>query len=451
MNPEPLNLNLDLDLNLNLSYYALMNIQLPYGRGFISCVLPSDKHVEVLRPAVLISPRCVEDILANSLANPINSVPFLEFIKRGAPITIIVPDKTRRSGVSHILPFLLKILHSEGYQKKDIRILFANGTHGPQTEEEKCSILGNEIFNSYQIFENDPHSTENFVDVGLTAAGTEVSIHRLVVESKTVISMGAISHHYFAGFGGGAKLLVPGVCSYKTVLQNHNLTITEDGDFHPGCREGTLDGNPVYCDIVEAYKLCPPMFYFGILLDADGAINEIVCGESIAAHRKGAEIADSMFRIPITHRSDVVIAGAGGYPRDITMIQSHKTIQHVIEAVRPEGTIICCAECHDGMGSPTFLEWFSYRTISDMKTALQSHYTLNGHTALSLKKKSEAVRIFFVSELSPDNVRKMGMIPANSLEEAVQLAFVEKTYHTILIIENGAAYLPTLQNTVGVC
>ena len=424
-----------------------MKIELPYGRGGLSCESPEGKALSVLQPPVLTPPRCVDDILEEALKSPVNEVPFADFIKRGAPVTIIVPDKTRKSGVSHILPHLLKILHSNGFTKEDVRILFANGTHGLQRQEEKESIIGSEAFRSYRVYENDPYSKTDFIELGLTTAGTEVSIHRLVIESKTVISIGAIVHHYFAGFGGGAKLFVPGVCAYKTALQNHNLTITADGDFHPSCHEGSLDGNPVYEDIVEAYRLCPPMFYFGVVLDAGGSIYDIAGGDPVAVHRRGAKVADSMFRIPIESRADVVITSAGGYPKDSTMIQSHKAIQHAFAAVRPGGTILCCAECRDGVGSPTFLEWFSYPTSDDMKKALRSHYTLNGHTALSLRKKTETVQIHFVSGLSAEIVRKMGMIPSNTLQSAVQLAFGEKEYHTILLVENGAAYLPTMRSS----
>jgi nickel-dependent lactate racemase len=153
---------------------------------------------------------------------------------------------------------------------------------------------------------------------------------------------------------------------------------------------------------------------------------------------------DGQFRVPIDRKTDIVITGGGGYPRDCTMIQAHKALHHGYEAAADGGVILFCAECRDGIGSPTFMKWFEYSSTTAMQHELLEHYTLNGHTALALHKKLETTKIIFVSILDPALVRKMGMIPASSLDEGMSLTLKEKAGSSVTIIENGAACLPTV-------
>jgi len=425
-----------------------MTFSLPYGDGVLSFTLPDTVSVHVVRPPRSIVLPDVEESLTRALDHPLSSVSFDEYLQRGSPVTIIVPDKTRQSGISTLLPLVLRrIHHQRQIPTGSIRILFANGTHGPQTEQEKRAIVGDAVYESYPVFDHNPHDENGLIPEGRTARGTEVRINALAAESPVIIALGAIIHHYFAGFGGGPKLIVPGIAAYSTALQNHRLTLTKNGDFNPQCRDGNIDGNPVYEDIVEAVRLCPPVFFIGILLDTEGNITDIVAGDPIEAHRSGSKRADRQFRVTIQGKTDLVITSGGGYPRDSTMIQSHKALHHAYEAVRDGGVILCCAECRDGIGSSTFMKWFGYSSITAMQHELVNHYTLNGHTALALQKKLTTTKIIFISKLDPTLVRKMGMIPASTFDDGVTLAFDRNNVSSVTVIENGGALLPSMGST----
>ena len=426
------------------SMVPVMTFSLPYGAGILSLALPDSVSVQVVRPPRTVALLDVEDSLYRALDHPVSSVPFDEYLQRGSPVTIIVPDKTRQSGIATLLPLVLRRIHRRGISAEVVRILFANGTHGPQTEEEKRSIVGDTVYESYPVYDHDPNSDNELITVGRTTRGTDVRINALAAESPVVISLGAIIHHYFAGFGGGPKMIVPGIAAYSTALQNHRLTLTENGDFNPHCRDGNIDRNPVYEDIVEAVRLCSPVFFIGILLDTEGNITDIIAGDAVEAHRSGSKKADRQFRVPIRGKTDVVITSGGGYPRDSTMIQSHKALHHAYEAVRNGGTILCCAECRDGIGSSTFMEWFEHSSMTAMKTELVNHYTLNGHTALALQEKLATTKIIFLSMLDPTLVKRMGMIPASSMHDGVARAFAENNVSSVTVIEKGAALLPSL-------
>ncbi len=430
--------------NMYFGVLLIMIFSLPYGTGTLSFALPDCVSVHVVRPPRRTVIPDMEHRLHQALDHPLSSISFDEYLQRGTPVTIIVPDKTRQSGIIALLPLVLRRMHERGIPRESIRILFANGTHGSQTEQEKRAIIGDAVYESYPVFDHDSHEEKSLIPIGRTARGTEVRINALAVESPVIIAIGAIIHHYFAGFGGGPKLIVPGIAAYSTAVQNHRLTLTENGDFHPYCKEGIIDGNPVYEDIVEAVRLCPPVFFIGTLLDTEGNITDIIAGNPVDAHRSGAKNADMQFRVPIDRKTDIVITSGGGYPRDITMIQAHKALHHAYEAVRNGGVILCCAECRDGIGSPTFMKWFEHTSITTMRHELLEHYTLNGHTALALRKKLATAKIVFFSMLDPTLVRKMGMIPASSLDDGVALAMEERTVSSVTIIENGAACLPSV-------
>ncbi len=238
---------------------------------------------------------------------------------------------------------------------------------------------------------------------------------------------------------------MPGVAAHSTILQNHKLTLTASGDLHPNCYDGSLDGNPVYEDIVEATKLLPPSLLFSTILDENGNIADAVCGDLVKAHRVGARKVHEMYQVPIRQKADLVVVSCGGYPKDINFIQAHKSIQHGFYAVKEGGVIICLAECRDGIGSETFLEWFRFEHEDEVKSNLLLHYTMNGHTALSLMKKLNKVRIILVSSLDKIVVERMGMIPVDSVHAAVEKARASlPDEFGCYLLQNGCLCVPRL-------
>lgn len=420
---------------------ADMTLELRYGSGIQRSKLPVDWLPHRLQAAPTPAERSEDDVVIQALASPFG--PSLQtFLDPAAPLLILVSDKTRRCRTNIFLPMLLSVTHSLGIPRERVEILFASGTHPAQTEAEKREILGNEIYDTYRISEHNARDEDACVEIGTTRFGTPVRVNRKLAEAAQVIATGTIVHHYFAGFGGGAKLFVPGVAAYSTAIANHRRTITAEGNFHPCCTDGVTEGNPVIEDILDARRFMPPHWFFAALLDESGHIADALCGDMSIAHREGCQRVDAQFRCRIDRTYDVTIVSAGGYPKDINFIQSHKALHHASYSTREGGGIICLAECRDGIGNDRFMEWFDYQNDDAFREALLTRYAMNAHTALAMREKARRMRIIFVSSLPGHIVNAMGMEAAPSLEVAVEMMCGGFQTADAAILDNGSVTVP---------
>lgn len=420
-----------------------MNVRLKFGQQGVKLDL-SDRHaISILRTPGKHVTTTDAAVIDQALQAPVDSPTLEDFFRPQDRVAVIVPDKTRKCKVHAILPILLKKLETRGVRRENILILFANGAHSRQTEAQKISILGEKVYRRYTNEENNARDEFVFTPLGTTERGTPVTIHQAVTNADKVLVVSEVNHHYFAGFGGGAKTVMPGVAAYDSIVQNHRLTLTGDGDFHPLCFDGNLEGNPVYEDIVDAVQFYPPIFFVGVILNEDGDIFHAIAGDIIQAHRREALIADGYYSIPVRELADMVILSAGGYPQDVNFVQTHKSIQHAYYAVKRGGVILCVAECGEGIGSETLLDWFRFHDRKDMAKNLLNQYTLHGHTALSLQKKLDSVHVVLLSSLPSESVTRMRMVPVLTPAEAIQVAesFLAPAY-TCYVLEDGGKGVP---------
>jgi lactate racemase len=261
------------------------------------------------------------------------------------------------------------------------------------------------------------------VTIGTTSRGTPVEINRLLVDCDRVILVGAIGFHYFAGFSGGRKALLPASASERSIQANHLLAFDAASlSRTPGVESGRLDGNPVSEDMEEAARLFGPAFLVNTVLDASDRITALYAGDVRAAHRHGCAEYLEAHRVAAPERRSVVIASCGGAPRDINMIQSHKALEHARVVLEDGGDLVLLAACPEGLGRPDFLDWFVPGGAHATARRLLDSYKLNGQTAWGIRWKTERYRVRLVSGLPPDTVRRMGMIPHASLLEAVAAA-----------------------------
>lgn len=418
-------------------------LELAYGSGVQRAALPPDWRHYRLRAADPPAGRPEDEVIDTVLASPFG--PTLdEFLQPHLPLLVLVSDKTRRCRMDVVLPRLLAIVQRSGIPDSNIRILFASGTHVGQTDAERRALLGADIYDRHAVFDHDAREEDACVEVGITRFGTPVRVNRLLAEAGQVLATGTIVHHYFAGFGGGAKLFVPGVAAYSTAVMNHRRTVTEDGRFHPRCQDGVVEGNPVLEDILDARRFMPPHWYFAALLDGRGRIADGVCGEMGEAHREGCRRVDARFRVAIDRRADLTIVSAGGHPKDINFIQAHKALHHAAAATQDGGGIICLAECPEGIGNPRLLDWFRLDDHT-FRRALRERYEMNAHTALAMREKARRFRIILVSSLADADVRCMGMEPARTLAEALDMARTRFPRGSdVAVVENGALTVPYL-------
>jgi len=359
---------------------------------------------------------------------------------------LLLPDKTRDCGAQVLLPVFLNKLNNLGMRDADITILLANGSHSPNSPAEISEMLGSQITQRVDIIQHDCHNQEELRTLGVTSSNVPVILNRRLLETEQILIAGTVVHHYFAGFGGGPKMLNPGCAGYDTITKNHALTISlEHRGLHPGCRAGVLEGNPVQNDIRESIQSLLPVFLVETVMNARSEIDKVFAGSLMPTHRAACDYVNSLYKVDVAQAADLVIASCGGFPKDINLIQAHKTIHNAFQVVKAGGVLLILAACSQGVGSETFMRWFDLENEDVMLQTLTEHYTLNGTTALSLRAKSRAAKIVLVSDLDGALATQCGIETTRTLADGLICAqrYLPQNY-SCLVIPNGSVTLPVL-------
>ncbi len=396
-------------------------MKLPYGKQEVAVDLTGCLKVKTFTPPEPEALSDPESMTRASLSGPVESPSLGALAREARRAVIAIPDRTRPRVAGEILPVVLDHLLEGGLDLGQISIFVSTGTHAEHSDEDLRGLVGDTAA-GLAVYQNRSGRLEDYEDLGTTRRGTPVLINRKILEADLKIVIGTVAYHYFAGWGGGRKMLVPGAASIETTRANHRLTIDDKGDLHPGCRNGVLDGNPVHEDMVDAARTIPGVFSVNVVLDGWSRIAGVVSGDLIESHLAGIEAARPLLEMPTGGRCDLAVASAGGYPFDLDFVQAHKTIDHAAGCVRDGGVVIVLAECADGLGSDNLMSWFELGGAEAVSRRLLWQYQIHGHTALALMKKLERIRVILVSSLGRRTVEGLGMMAARDIEEAVTLA-----------------------------
>jgi lactate racemase len=350
-------------------------------------------------------------------------------------ILIVVSDKTRLCGYPEYLPVLEKFLTDRA--SGPITFVIAYGTHPRQSEEESISAYG-DIYQRFPFIHHNSSALDEMTEVGTTKRGTRLSVNKVLFEHDVILTFGSISHHYFAGFGGGRKLLFPGLGDQLSVYQNHALYIDkENKQLHPKCQPGLLQGNPLAEDIKEIDGMLPSKFSIHGILDIKGKVRDLIMGKSYSDFENACKVHDGYYKLKVDQLFDMVVASCGGHPKDINFIQAHKAVHNAAAFVRDGGELIIFAECRDGIGSKTFMPYIESGYQAAFEKLVQQ-YEGNGGTALATFEKTKRIKIHIITSLSEPDCHKMGMYKT-TLEGARQkigkhmgsLAFMENASVTV--------------------
>ena len=329
-----------------------------YGRGTKSFTLDESKIIKEIRmPETPVMDDIPKGVL-EAIYNPIGTDPIDKIIKPGQTVTFICNDPTRVANSFDFMPVLVNELNRLGIPDENMQIVFSLGTHRLMTHEEMVEGVGAEVAGRLKMYNSDAKIAEDFEYFGATSRFTPVLINKRICHSDHIILTGTIVHHYFSGYGGGRKAVLPGCAAMETVRHNHSFMLD------PRAGLGAMDGNPVYDDQMEGVALWAEamkkrgtsVFLFNAILDAEHRFLRMFAGDYIAAHKEACKFVDQVYGVKIPKQADVVIASCGGYPKDINVYQMQKTMDNAVLACRQGGVVILLAECEEGSGSAVLEE-----------------------------------------------------------------------------------------------
>ena len=418
-------------------------MKLKYGKKEVRLPIQDKNIIKILnlkKQKILLNP---ENKLRELLKNPIGcpSLKELIFQKKAKKILIIVNDITRPTPYEIILPPLLDELRQIGIKKENIIFIIATGIHRSNSPEEIKEIFGENIFSAYKFINHncdDPY----LKDFGKLKSGNELWVNSIISYSDFIITTGVIVPHYFAGFSGGRKSILPGICGRKTIEANHAQMV------HHNARAGNFKGNPVHEEMQEAAEKVGVDFNINVVTNEHYEIIEIVAGELYKSWRQGVEVCKKIYLCPIEKKAEVVIVSAGGYPKDINVYQAQKALENACHAVKPGGTIILLAECIEEYGEATFKKWIEEaNTPDDIIKHLKNKFVLGGHKAYAIARAVKEVEVILISSLPQDKIRKLFFIPMESVSQA--LNYIKDKYgknFQAYILPSGNTVLPFFSN-----
>ena len=418
----------------------MKTILVPYGKEFVPVEIEDEHLVAVLRSGVADyrPPKAAADLVRDSLEHPIASPRLRELAASKRRVTVIASDHTRPVPSREMLAEI-----RAGNPDAEIRILIATGLHRGTTRDELVAKFGEEIVAHEQIVVHDCDDAANLVSLGTLPSGGSLIVNRLAVETDLLVSEGFIEPHFFAGFSGGRKSILPGIASRKTVIYNHNASFIASSK----ARTGVLDGNPIHADMLFAARAAKLAFVLNVVIDAAHEPIFGVAGDFEAAHRAGCEFLVSKCQVDAVP-ADIAISSNGGYPLDQNIYQSVKGMTAAEATVKRGGVIVMFARAADGHGGENLYRTF--REEPDLERMTRTFLArcpeetaVDQWEAQILARVLLKAKVIFVSSCADQLVRDMHMIPAHSAAEAMELAkkLVGKPDYTVTVVPDGVSVI----------
>lgn len=415
----------------------MTELEFGIGRRTEKVLVPEKNLVGILRAAAAEAPASEEAEIRRALAEPIGSKMLREIVRPGEKIAIISSDVTRPMPTAKVMPALLDELYAAGVKGEDITLVFALGSHRRQSDEEKRRLAGERAWAEIRCVDSDP---DDCVHLGVTKAGTPVDITRVVAQADRRICLGNVEYHYFAGYSGGAKAVMPGCSTRAAIQSNHSMMI------RPEACAGNLKTNPVRADIEEAAALCGVDFILNVVLGEHKEILRAAAGDVTAAHRALCAFLDTIYLKELPQAADIVLVSQGGAPKDLNLYQTQKALDNARHAVREGGIIILIGSCREGLGERVFEQWMTTSPSPEsMIERIGRDFQLGGHKAAAIAMTLRKAKIFLISDLEDDFVRSIFLTPQPSAQAALDEAFRQLGAEAkVLAMPFGGSTLPRI-------
>ncbi|NLG25844.1 MAG: nickel-dependent lactate racemase [Clostridiales bacterium] len=414
-----------------------------YGDGAVDIALPETGRVEVLRGAAQPALGDIGAALRAALERPIGGPALRDFLQPNDQVTLIVSDMSRfwmRQDL--VIPHLVDYMRmSCGVAPRDIVILVANGTHIGGDEAALRTLVTDAVYDAVKVVNHDCEA-DDLAYIGTTGRGTWVEINPLALGRK-VVALGAATQHVMAGYGGGRKSILPGICSLRSIRQNHAHSLDPCAPrSNPAIGNAVLGGNPLHEDMCEAAAMVEHLFVINLVMSPDMKLARITCGHFLDSWLAACRMVDEMYAAPIREKADVIIAGCGGYPKDMSLYQCTKTIDNVESGLKPGGTLVLLAECRDGGGPAEYFSWIDSLRAGTLDVDLRAAFTIPGYIFYLNCEQARRYRIMMLTAADAASIERMGMRAygdVGSLLMDLDLAG-KLTY----VIPNGSTVVPTL-------
>lgn len=409
-----------------------------YGKGKVGFSLDPElvkAELTIKKAPVLADPAAA---VREAIRNPIGTKPLREIVKPGQTVAFVVNDPTRVANSHVFMPVLLDELNAVGVADKDMFVIFSLGTHRDMTPEEMQEAVGPEVAKRLRMYNSNARDDSQFVYFGTTSRGTPVWFNKLVAEVDHIICTGSVVHHFFSGFGGGRKAMLPGVAKYETIRHNHSMMFDENAVI------GRLEGNPVYHDQVEGVEMLRPSFLLNVVLNEKKEFLQAFAGDYIEAHFAACKFVDEIYGTVVPEPADLVIASCGGYPKDINVYQLQKTMDNAWGAVRPGGVVIVLGECVEGSGSALYEKTMQqYPSPEKVEAALRANFEIGAHKAYAVTRLMKKAEFILVSRLEPELAKTLLFTPAKDVEEALAMAFAKVgPKPSVILMPQGSLTVP---------
>jgi nickel-dependent lactate racemase len=438
-------------LNIGKIIMTDRHFELKIGKGTTGFSIPQEQLLYELIGENITPSKDLASAYGYALDHPIDSPPLKEIVNPGETIAIAVSDITRVWQHNELtLPILIDYLNEAGIADKDITIIIAVGAHRQNTAKEMAELCTEAMCKRVRVINHNAWDTDNMVYYGKTSRGTEVSFNRIVAEADRVILTGGVIYHYMVGYGGGRKSIMPGVSSLRTIQQSHMWAMGKslgDGSNPRAANMKTFE-NPSHEDMMEVAAFLKADFIINVVPNLDGDITGIFTGNWISAWQKATHMVDKIFGVTIKEQADIVIASAGGYPKDINLYQSQKTIDNAVYAMKPGGIAIILAECPDIKEPGEFFDWFHYPTAFDMEKAVRENFLISGWVAVRQLEYANLGHIILVTQKKNiELAKKAGVQGVTTMEEALAIAYEKCGSNSpkITIMPQGANTFPILK------
>jgi nickel-dependent lactate racemase len=422
-----------------------MRVRLAYGRAGLWIDLPDGSPVTLVEPHPVAGLPDERAAITSALRAPIGAPPLANLACRGGSVAVVFSDLTRPMPNSRVLPPLLDELSRAGVADAQIVLVNALGMHRPQTDAELDGMLGGDLLRRYRIVQHNAWEAAGMVDAGPNHLGRPVRVNRAYMQASVRILTGFIEPHFFAGFSGGPKAVLPGIADAASILDNHGPDMLS----HPRATWAVTEGNPVWEEMLAVAHSTRPDLLLNVTLNQAREITGVFAGDLVAAHRAGAECARHTALQPVEGPFDVVITSNSGYPLDLNLYQAVKGMSAAALIVRPGGDIIVAAECWDGI--PSHGEYRRLLAGASYPADLLEQMSAPGfrcqdqwEAQIQAQVQAKARVHVYAGGLSDEDLRLALVTPCRSIEATLAQILRQKPGATIAILPDGPQTVPLL-------